>query len=118
MPFCRPSSSMTEINSRFIAHSPATAPAATLHGTVCSCRGDRLRYGLKRHDAPCFSDRAELKDDRPLRTRIVHHDRDSLIIHFRQHSDHTPLSIDWLPELHAHLLPQCPAIILNPFEGP
>src|SRR6185295_8921842 len=50
--------------------------------------------------------------------RIVHHNGNSLFIYFRQHSSHTPLPVDRLPELHAHLLPQCPAIILSPLEGP
>src|SRR5262245_7240611 len=50
--------------------------------------------------------------------RIVHHNCDSLFIHFHQYSGHAPLPVDGLLELHAHLLPQCPAIILSPLEGP
>src|SRR6185436_14265939 len=113
IPFCRPSSSMPEINSRFIAHSPATV---TISFKSPHC-GDLLRYSLKRHGTPSVSNGAELQHHLPLRTPIVHHDCHALFIHFHQLSDHTPLPVDRLPELHVHLFPQCPTIILNSFEG-
>src|SRR6185436_7781894 len=99
MPFCRPISSMTEINSRFIIGSPLRLRCSPGHHPL----------GLGNH--------LMFHGHGPRRRRLVHLQRHRILRHVGQCSHQAPLIGKRLSELQRHAPPDCPAIVLNPLEG-